>query len=193
MSMGKIIKNTAILLAITLVAAIALAFVNNITAGPIAEAQQKAKEDAYRAVLSEADAFAEIDGAAKVIEDLNAAQTNKAKPFVVEVLQGTKAGEKVGYAVTVSAKGYGGQVKLALGLDATAKVVGYAVLDCSGETAGFGARAKDADVAEKFVGITSGEDVVDAISGATHTTEALMADAQIAIDLVKQLEGGNQE
>ena len=59
--MNKIIKDACILFAITLVAGIVLGAVYNITKGPIAEQNEKAKQTAYREVLSDADSFEAID------------------------------------------------------------------------------------------------------------------------------------
>ncbi len=187
--MKPIIKNTAILLIITLVAAVVLSSVYQLTKEPIAAAEQAAKEAAYKAVYSDAATFDEVENAAALLEEFNSPRTDGSS--VLEVLQATDAnGAKLGYVLTAnSKKGYGGDVKIALGIDTTGTVIGYSVLDCSGETAGFGARAADPDIAEQFPGITDAEQL-DGISGATHTTEALKTETQAAIDLVKQLEGG---
>lgn len=188
--MKKIVKNTAILLAITLVAAVALAFVYQLTKDPIEQAAQEAKEAAYRSVFADAASFAAIDGIDETIAAFNEKKgAEKPAPSVIEVLAAKDAsGAGMGYVMTVSAKGYGGQVRIALGLDNTAKVTGYAVLDCSGETAGFGAQCKEQFVADQFPGITSAEEL-DGISGATYTTKALRAETQAAIDFVNEMGG----
>ena len=59
--MNKIIKDACILFAITLVAGIVLGAVYNITKGPIAEQNEKAKTDCLQRVLSDADSFEAID------------------------------------------------------------------------------------------------------------------------------------
>mgnify|MGYP003307716184 CR=1 FL=1 len=188
--MKKIIKNTLILLAITLVAGVALSYVYQLTKDPIAAAQAAAKEAAYKSVMTEATAFDAIDGIDEKITAFNEAKAaGKPAPTVAEALTAKNAaGEALGYVLTVSAKGYGGQVKIALGIDTAGTITGYAVLDCSGETAGFGARCKDADIAAQFPGKTSADEL-DGISGATYTTKALKAETQAAIDFVKELGG----
>ncbi len=59
--MNKIIKNTLILTAITLVSGLLLGIVYDITKEPIAVAQEHAKQEAYRAVLSDASSFETYD------------------------------------------------------------------------------------------------------------------------------------
>ena len=60
--MNKIIKDACILFAITLVAGLLLGAVYDITKTPIANQNEKAKQEAYRAVMADADKFEEIDG-----------------------------------------------------------------------------------------------------------------------------------
>ena len=49
--MNKIVKNTLILTAITVVAGLLLGVVYGVTKDPIAKAQEKAKQEAFRSVL----------------------------------------------------------------------------------------------------------------------------------------------
>ena len=55
--MNKIVKNTAILTIITLVAGALLGLVYEITKEPIAVAQENAKQEAYKVVIADAAAF----------------------------------------------------------------------------------------------------------------------------------------
>ena len=57
--MNKIIKNAAILTAITLVSGLLLGLVYEITKNPIAVSQEQAKQNAYKQVLSDAKEFKE--------------------------------------------------------------------------------------------------------------------------------------
>ena len=52
--MKKIIKDACILFAITLVAGVLLGIVYDVTKAPIANQSEKAKQEAYRAVLPDA-------------------------------------------------------------------------------------------------------------------------------------------
>ncbi len=185
--MKTILKNAGILLAITVVAAAALSFVYELTKEPIALAEQQAKAEAYRAVYESAASFADIPDAAATLGAFNEARTDSSA--VEEVLVANDAaGKPLGYVMTVSARGYGGAVRLALGVDNAGAVVGYAVLSHA-ESPGFGANCENEDVRAQFIGITDAA-AVDGITGATITSDALRAETQAALDLVKQLKGG---
>ena len=58
--MNSIVKDTLSITVITLVAGLALGIVQDITAGPIAQEQEKAKQEAYQAVFEDADSFEEF-------------------------------------------------------------------------------------------------------------------------------------
>ena len=60
--MNKIIKNTGILMAITLVAGALLGLVYEVTKIPIAQAQEDAKQEAYRTLLADADTLVNAEG-----------------------------------------------------------------------------------------------------------------------------------
>lgn len=184
--MKSIVKNAAILLLITAVAAAGLSFVYELTKEPIALAEQQAKAAAYQQVYAEANSFDSVAEEATLLKAYNATLTGGTR--IDEVLQATAVdGTQLGYALSATGKGYAGDVTLALGIDREGKVVGYAVLS-HGETPGFGANAENADVREQFIGITAA-DQLDGITGATYTTNALKNATQAAIDLVKQIEG----
>ncbi len=187
--MKQIMKNTAILLLITAIAAVGLSYVYELTKEPIALAEQEAAAAAYRAVYAEAATFEPIDNDKAVVASYN--NTLPAGTFIEQVLVATAAdGTRLGYVFTAVSSGYGGEVAIALGIDSTATVVGYDVLRHS-ETPGFGAKAEDADVAAQFPGITAA-DQLDGITGATYTTNALKNATGAAIDFVKEMGGAAQ-
>ena len=99
--MNKIIKNTLILTAITLISGLLLGMVYEITKDPIAASQEKARQEAYKAVLKEADSFvdyADFDEkeAAKAVKEISGCTVNG----VVEAKD--KSGETIGYVVTTT-------------------------------------------------------------------------------------------
>lgn len=177
--MNKIIKNTIILTIITLVAGIGLGFVYEITKEPIAQAQEKAKKEAWQAVFPEADLNSfeavEVDekAASQVIDDLGM------KGSVDEVC---KVGED-GYVVTTTDReGYGGDIQITVGITVDGTVNGVSILSIS-ETAGLGMRATEPVFYEQYQGKQteqfyvskdggSGEPI-DALSGATITSRAV--------------------
>ena len=135
--MNKILKNTLILTAITLIAGVALGFVYEITKEPIANAQLNAKQEACRQVFPEAEEFGEI-----VIE------TDK----VDEAYGALKSGEEIGYVVTATCKeGYGGDIQVSVGISKDGEVKGIALLSIS-ETAGLGMRATEPEFHNQYAG-----------------------------------------
>ena len=200
--MNKILKNTAILTAITLVAGSLLGLVYEITKDPIAVAQDSAKQEAYRAVLTDAEKFIELkdfdaDEAAAVI--MEAGYTDD----ITEVAVAEDAsGESIGYVVSVTSHdGYGGDIALSVGILNDGTVKGIEMLSIS-ETAGLGMKAtepafkeqfKDKQV-EKFTYTKSGEegdDKIDALSGATITTNAVTNAVDSALVYFQNVLGGS--
>ena len=185
--MNKIIKNTVILTLITLIAGICLGAVYEITKEPIAQAQYAAKKEAWQQVFPDADAndFELIDvdqkAADKAIKDLGV------KATIDEVCT---VGEE-GYVVTVTDKeGYGGDIKITVGITADGTINGISILSIT-ETAGLGMRATEpafyeqyqGKQAEKFVVSKDGGDgePIDALSGATITSRAVTGAVNAAL------------
>ena len=185
--MNKIIKNTLILTVMTLVAGLGLGFVYEITKEPIAQAQEAAKKEAWQAVFPEADLdeFEPMDvdqkAADKVIKDLGI------KGSIDEVCT---VGEE-GYVITTTdSEGYGGDIKITVGITADGTVNGVSILSIS-ETAGLGMKAKEpafyeqyqGKQAEKFVVSKDGGDgePIDALSGATITSRAVTGAVNAAL------------
>ncbi len=183
--MNKIIKNTLILTVITVVSGLLLGIVYGITKEPIAAAQENTKQEAYRAVLSDASEFKELedfdaDSAAALLEE-----NGYSSDEITEVVEGLDAsGELTGYVVNVtSSEAYDGELELSVGIASDGTVKGVEMLSIS-ETAGLGMKADEAEFkdqfkdkkVEKFSYTKSGEegdDKIDAISGATITTNAV--------------------
>lgn len=201
--MNKIVKNTLILTAITLVAGILLGFVYGITEQPIKDAQEKAKQEAYKSVLSDAKEFDEYSD----FDADEAAETLKEAGYtsdeVNEVVVGKDAGgEAVGYVVTVtSGEGYGGDIKISVGILNDGTVKGIEMLSIS-ETAGLGMKSTEPDFknqfkdkkVEKFSYTKSGEegdDKIDAISGATITTNAVTNAVDSSLVYFQNVLGGS--
>lgn len=186
--MKQIIRNTLILLAITLIAGLALACVHEITADPIEQAQQNAKLEAYAKVYKDAKTFADCP------TDLSAYEP--ADGVTVDEVQEAKDadGNTVGWVMTLtSPKGYGGDVRIVIGVTKDGTLTGMTVIEHS-ETAGLGAKCDGAEFKDQFAGITadsitysktgkSAENEIDAISGATFTTSAIVQAVNVGLDL----------
>ncbi|MGN0130916.1 MAG: RnfABCDGE type electron transport complex subunit G [Lachnospiraceae bacterium] len=180
--MKSMLKEAAILFAITLISGCLLGLVYEVTKEPIAEAQEKAKQEAYKEVFPDAAEFAECCDASSGIA--TAGIEGQYKTTVDEVMAAKDAGGNIlGYVITVTNhEGYGGDIQFSMGIQNDGTLNGISILSIS-ETAGLGMKA-DPVLKEQFpgrnveqftytkTGATS-EDQIDAISGATITTNAV--------------------
>lgn len=200
--MKNIIKNTLILTAITLVAGILLGLVYEITKDPIAVAKENAKNEAYQAVMEEADTFesyADFDekSAAKLIKDAGISGCE-----VNEVVLAKSGDETKGCVITTTtSEGYGGDIQISVGIANDGTVTGVEVLSI-GETAGLGMNADTPEFKAQYKGkavdefkVTktgaASDDEIDAISGATITTNAVTNAVNSAIAYFNSELGGS--
>ena len=201
--MNKIIKNTGILMAITLVAGALLGLVYEVTKIPIAQAQEDAKQEAYRTVLADADTFVNEEGfkESKAQKILNKAGYVSDDISEVVVGQDT-SGETVGYVITVTShEGYGGDIQISVGIETDGTVKGIEMLSIS-ENVGLGLTATEADYTDQFTDKTvekfsstksgeEGDDKIDALSGATITTNAVTNAVDSALAYFQEELGGS--
>ena len=201
--MNKIVKNTLILTAITVVSGLLLGVVYDITKDPIAQAQENTKQEAYRSVLSDASSFEavdlDVDSAASLLSE-----NGYTSDEITEVVEGTDdSGETVGYVISVqSREAYDGTLELSVGIAADGTVKGVEMLSIS-ETAGLGMKADEAEFKDQFKDKNvdkftytktgeSGDDMIDAISGATITTNAVTNAVDSALVYYQNELGGSQ-
>lgn len=191
------ISNTISLMLITLVAGLLLGAVYEVTKEPIATEQQRAKEEAYKAVFADAETFEAMSVDMGILGEINGEQGINAT--IEEVMQVfDKSGSLAGYVLTVTDhEGYGGDVQFAMGVKADGTVNGISFLSLS-ETAGLGMKANEEkfkiQFAEKNVqsfrytknGAAS-EDEIDALSGATITTNAVVNGVNAGLYYVQSL------
>ena len=143
--MNKIIKNTLILTAITVVSGLLLGIVYDVTKEPIAQAQERTKQKAFQTVLPEASEFTSSNfdekEAAKILKE------NGYTDDITEVAEATdKKGKVIGYVINVTShEGYGGDIEISVGIASDGTVKGIEMLSI-GETAGLGMKAKGAEV-----------------------------------------------
>ena len=194
----KSIKNTFALLIITLVAGLLLGVVYEITKAPIAAEQQRAKEDAYKEVFSDADTFEEIEVTEQETNEILKEQGMDATiNEIMRVLD--KNGSFLGYVLTVTDhEGYGGDIQFAMGVREDVTVNGISFLSIS-ETAGLGMKAQEDDFKNQFAGKSveqfvytkngaKEDDEIDAISGATITTNAVTNGVNAGLYYISVLE-----
>ena len=201
--MNKIIKNTLILTGITVVSGLLLGIVYGVTKEPIAQAQENTKQEAYRAVLSDATSFESVDFDSDSALSL-LSENGYTSDEITEIAEGTDdSGEVIGYVISVqSSEAYDGTLELSVGIATDGTVKGVEMLDIS-ETAGLGMKANEAEFkdqfkdknVEKFTYTKTGEegdDMIDAISGATITTNAVTNAVDSALVYYQNELGGSQ-
>lgn len=191
--MNQIVKNTLILMAITLVSGVLLGFVYELTKDPIAQQELLAKEKAYSEVFPEADSF-------RVLEDISGEAAYLAKQgfeaeTVNEIAEACDAsGNVIGHVFNVTdPEGYGGDIQLTVGIQNDMTMLGISFLSIN-ETAGLGMNANTEEWKSQFKGIQADEIVytksgksapneIDAVSSATYTTKAVTGAVNAALCL----------
>ena len=202
----RIPKPVIALALITLIAGVALSGVYSMTKGTIEAHEAAAKAAAYKAVVPDAEKFENVETADAAIQALNGGVygMNFGKAYINEAFAAKDAaGNLVGYALSVtSGDGYDGDITLSLGLDPEGKVLGIAFTTLN-ETPGMGMLAKEPAFTDQFVGkaVTqfvhnkggaSGDNAIDAISGASTTSGAVVNAVNAGLDFFHSvMQGGN--
>lgn len=203
--MKGMIKDALILFAITLIAGLMLGVVNDITKEPIAQQEQKAKNEACQNVFAAADSFEaqELADSAQIEQVLTDAGISGAD---IDELMAAKdaSGALLGYVITVTDhEGYGGDIQFSMGITNEGTLNGISLLSIS-ETAGLGMRAGEVLVPQfadknvsKFTYTKTGataDSEIDAISGATITTNAVVDGVNAGLAYFdKILKGGSAQ
>lgn len=181
--MKSMIKDTVILMIITLCAGLLLGFVYDITKEPIMLQKNQAKMAANQEVFSDADEFKAVDDFSMEEASKTLVAAGITGADINDVSMAMKAGTQVGYVITVTDhEGYGGDIQFSIGIQNDGTMNGISILSIS-ETAGLGMKADEVlkpQFANKKVdtftytktGSTS-DSQIDAISGATITTKAV--------------------
>lgn len=194
--MKEMLKNAGILLAITVIAGFILGAVYQITKGPIAEAEAAAAMEAYKEVFVDASDFTEIEVNANALAEGGIVGTDINK--VLEA-KGTD-GSVLGYVfVITNHEGYAGDIQFTLGVSMDGTTNGISILAIS-ETPGLGMEAESVlkpqfagKQATQFTYTKTGavsEDQIDAISGATITTNAVTNGVNAGLYYFQNVLGG---
>ncbi len=168
---------------VTLIAGVSLAYMNELTKGPIAEARKQKQIKAIRNVLPETtnNPFAEKKSIA--------VEGGKDSIFI---FPGLKGDELSGMAVsTFSTKGYNGLIRLMVGFSDKGEIYNIVVLEQK-ETPGLGTKMTSNSFLEQFKGRSSGNfdfrvkkdgGDIDAITGATISSRAFGDAVKTAYDI----------
>lgn len=147
-----------------------LAIANSITQPVIENAAAERAEQARKEIIPQADEFVRLE-----TENL---------PQTITEVYGTN--NNTGFIFMITASGYGGEIKLICGIDPEGKIIKNAVLAHS-ETQGLGTAVFDK--ANEYEGKDKNLDGIDAISGATITSNAYknaIWDAFEAFKIIKE-------
>jgi len=176
---SSITNMVIVLVAVAVVTGGLLAWVNNVTSGPIAEQNEKTLADGIKSVLCADDL--KVTANDFITENIG----GKDCTFVVHKAADA-SGNFIGAAVESTVGGFGGDLKVLVGFDAEGKVLGYTILQTA-ETPGLGAKAdkwfqkdgkgniigRQMDTAKPLTVKKDGGDV-DAITASTITTRAFL-------------------
>ena len=111
-----------------------LAYVNNLTSGPIAQQKEKALADGIKAVMG--------GGELSVAKTDTVRQNDEKGKEMTYIIYQTQDSQKkdLGAAVESTTQGFGGDLKILVGFDPEGKILGYTLLEHA-ETPGLGAKA----------------------------------------------------
>ncbi len=184
-------KEAGILFLITLISGLTLGFVYEVTAEARAYQKELKIQQTCKEAYVGADSFEEIG--VVVSEDIAAKAAELGVSFDTVFQAKDVEGSVVGYIVSVvSSEGYGGNIGLYVGISLDGTVKGVSILEIS-ETPGLGMEAENV-LTPQFAGKNVKEfnytktgatqdNQVDAISGATVTTEAITNSVNMALSM----------
>lgn len=163
-----------------------LGLTNAVTAPKIEELAVETQEAAKKEVLADAASFGD-------------AEQTQMSGTTYTYYKGLAAdGSVMGYVVETVSKGYGGDISLMVGVGVDGTVQGVSILSIN-ETAGLGMNAENPEFLEQFLGKSgtigvqkngSSDTEIQALTGATITSEAMADGVNQALLVCEQLGGG---
>ena len=169
---------TLVLTGVAVIVGVILAYVNDLTSGPINEQKEKALADGIKTVMA-------CDGITVAHTDTVRQNDAKGKELTYIIYQTQDAqGNDLGAAVESTTGGFGGDLKVLVGFDPEGTILGYTLLEHA-ETPGLGAKAdkwfqkgEKGDIVGKnpVEPLTVSKDggQVDAITASTITSQAFL-------------------
>ena len=199
----SMMKDAIILCMISLIAALALGFVNELTKDRIAFLAAQAKAEAYQEVFPQAVAIVDKESDATLKATLEEAESiltangfSNIKINEVCIVQDANQ-KRIGYVASVSLKAYD-SMTLTFGYTTEGVCTGLAFLELK-ETPGIGMKADEPDFknqfvnkkAEQFISVKNGasaDNEINAISGATFTTDGVLRGVNAGISFMNELQ-----
>jgi len=185
--MKDFIKPTLSLLAISFIATFCLALVNFITKDTIFERINIDELEQRKQVISGANDFEKIENW----------ENNDSSKLVKEIyIAYDKNNKKIGYVFSATPKGYGGEIKVTVGVSNENKVLGVSIGE-NNETPGLGTKASEKSFLNQYLNNStdnpfevvkrspSNDNEIQAISGATITSKAVTSAVSASLELSK--------
>ncbi len=209
----KIIKDTAVIFGITLVAGLGLGFVYELTKEPIATQEAQAQADACNEVFKELNAAGVLDTVTELTFNkidvdpaISKAVLDKGydTAYIDSVYEAkTTDGNLYGYVIGVtSTSGYGGNISFYMGITLDDYLKGISILSIS-ETPGLGMNAENVLVPqfrnkklEEYQVVKTGalsSNEIDAITSATITSKAVTNGVNTGVQYYMMLTGEGRE
>ncbi len=180
--LSEILKPVIVLTAICLVTSALLAYTNKITAPEIEKQNALAANEARSTVLSEA-------------KDFESAKLNGNEEYFIGK---SESGDVIGYVFTTTAKSYGGEIQVMVGIKTDGSVNAVELLQIN-DTPGLGMNAKNPEFLKQFENKTAGigvnkntpaENEIQALTGATITSSAVTDAVNAALENYANVTGG---
>ncbi len=190
-----ILYPTCLLLIVCLVTSAAVVGTNALTEKRISELAAQEIEEAKQEVLPEAESFEEVEVTQEMLDAAGVAED-------LSLVSAFKATNDAGYVISTSNKGYGGQVSVMTGITADGQIAAVKVVSADDETAGLGQKALDPSFTDQYqmtipeekLTVTkmgkSADHEIEAIAGATITSNSVTTSVNDAIAVYRQITGG---
>ena len=175
---SSLLNMTLVLTGVAVIMGAILAYVNDLTSGPISAQKEKALADGIKIVMSS-------DGLTVAHVDTVRQNDPKGKELTYIIYQTRDAqGQDLGAAVESTTGGFGGDLKVLVGFNTAGEILGYTLLEHA-ETPGLGAKAdkwfqkgEKGDIIGKNpqepLTVSKDGGKVDAITASTITSRAFL-------------------
>lgn len=181
----EILMPTIVLLLICVISSALLGGTNMLTEDKIASIEAEAKAEAMQTVMTDAASFGDSVTVSDTLEYSEALDAD---------------GKVIGYAFTATENGYGGEIKIMVGVNTDGTVRKLAVLAADNETPGLGLNIKKDSFLDQFIGKTNGitvnkntpgENEIQALTSATISSSAVTRAVNASLDCFEtQIKGG---
>lgn len=179
--LNKSIKLGATLLIVCAVAALVLAFTNNLTKDVIEEQIKAANAESVKDIFGSDVSIEELS------KDELSSYKGKVKGLMDVFIVNDGSGNLIGHAIKGETSGYKGGLNVLTGIDKDGNILGVRVISHQ-ETSGIGTKALTEEHLGKFVGLSTNEEVSpDGVSGATRTSDGIISGVNIAKECMELL------